>query len=81
MIAVLGLTIIITLSEESLSKLIGGLLGVFVATIGFDPIVGIPRFTFGIVELYDGIPLIPALIGLFSFAQVIRLIGKKRQHR
>lgn len=78
MIAVLGLTIIITLSEESLLKgLIGGLLGVFVATIGFDPIVGIPRFTFGIVELYDGIPLIPALIGLFSFAQVIRLIGKK----
>lgn len=78
LVALLGLTIIITLSEENIVKgFIGGLLGVFIATVGFDPIEGMPRYTFGIVELYDGIPLIPALIGLFSFAQIMRLMTQK----
>lgn len=78
LVALLGLTIIITLSEENIVKgFIGGLLGIFIATVGFDPIEGMPRYTFSIVELYDGIPLIPALIGLFSFAQIMRLMTQK----
>lgn len=79
-VAILGLTIIITLSEENLLKgLIAGILGVLIATVGFDPIEGIPRFTLGYPELYDGIPFVPALIGLFSMGEVIRLVAKSRQ--
>lgn len=82
MVAILGLTIIITLSEENIVKgFIGGLFGIFIATIGFDPIEGMPRYTFGVVELYDGIPLIPALIGLFSFAQVMRLMTQSENEK
>ena len=79
LIAILGLTVIITLSEDNLLKgLIVGLLGVLAATVGFDPIEGVPRFTFGYPDLYDGIPFVPALIGLFSMAEVIRLVAKAR---
>lgn len=78
MVAILGLTIIISLSDDkSLTKgFLAGALGLLIATVGFDTIEGFPRFTFGNVGLYDGISLVPALIGLFSFSQALRLCLK-----
>jgi len=35
-----------------------------------DSMTGVPRFTFGSIYLMDGISLVPALIGLYAFAQV-----------
>ena len=79
LVAILGLTIIITLSEDNLLKgIVAGAFGVLVSTIGFDPIEGIPRFTFGFPDLYEGVPFVPALIGLFSMGEVLRLVGKAR---
>ncbi|MGB4301136.1 MAG: tripartite tricarboxylate transporter permease, partial [Acetomicrobium sp.] len=74
MVAVLGLTIIISLSDDkSLIKgFLAGAFGLLIATVGFDTIEGFPRFTFGNVGLYDGVSLVPALIGLFSFSQALR---------
>lgn len=78
MVAVLGLTIIISLSDDkSLIKgFLAGAFGLLIATVGFDTIEGFPRFTFGNVGLYDGVSLVPALIGLFSFSQALRLCLK-----
>lgn len=78
MVALFGLTIIISLSNKQnlLKGIFSGALGVFISTIGVDVIEAFPRFTFGNINLFDGISLIPALIGLFSFAQVLRLVAQ-----
>jgi len=76
-LAVFGLTIIITVSEKNLLKgSISGLLGLFFASFGVDPILGYPRFTFETPELLSGINFVVALIGLFAIGEV--LIGIDR---
>jgi putative tricarboxylic transport membrane protein len=40
-------------------------------TVGLDPILGVPRFTFGQIELQAGVSLIPAMIGLFAIPQIL----------
>lgn len=79
LVAVFGLTIIISLSQKGyiIKGLISGLVGIGISVVGFDGIEAVPRFTLNNPGLYDGIALIPALIGLFSFAQAIRLFLKK----
>jgi putative tricarboxylic transport membrane protein len=68
----LGLTLIAAFAGGSLVKgLITGILGLLLTTVGQDPMVGTPRFTFGRVELQAGLHFIPALIGLFAIPQVI----------
>ena len=74
MLSVFGLTIIASLAGKSIVKgLFSGVLGLFIGTIGVDQITGIPRMTFGLVPLEDGIGFVPALIGLFSIAQVLTI--------
>ncbi|RMG40840.1 MAG: C4-dicarboxylate ABC transporter permease [Candidatus Dadabacteria bacterium] len=50
------------------------LLGLLLATIGTDPFSGNLRFTLGLSGLYDGVPLIPAMIGLFALAEIFSQI-------
>lgn len=82
LLAVFGLTIIISVSGQSLVKgIISGVLGMIVGTVGMDPLLAYPRFTFGFSNLVEGIPLIPALIGLFSISEVLNLVKLKDQKR
>jgi putative tricarboxylic transport membrane protein len=55
-----------------------GLLGLFVATIGLDPIHAYERFTFGQNAMSGGIGLIPALVGAFGFAEILTVMGEPR---
>jgi len=76
-LAVFGLGMIITISGRSLLKgVISALFGLMITVIGFDPLSGVPRFTFGSEDLLGGVTFIPALIGLFGYAQVFRNIEK-----
>jgi len=76
-LAFFGLGMIITVSGRSLLKgFIAALVGLLIATIGFDPLSGVARFSFGSRNLLGGITFIPALIGLFGFSQVFRNIEK-----
>ena len=52
-----------------------GLLGIFVATIGLDPIHAHPRFTFGENAMSGGVGLIPALVGAFGFAEILTVMS------
>ena len=71
-LAILGLTIISSLSSDNLIKgLIATLFGLLLTTVGVDPFTGFPRFTFGLSELGDGFSFIPALIGLFAIGEVL----------
>lgn len=64
-LAIFGLTIIASVSEESIFKgLLMGFFGLLISTIGLDPIDGIDRFSFDIVGLLNGVGIIPALIGV-----------------
>jgi putative tricarboxylic transport membrane protein len=72
-LAVLGLTVVVSLSGADLIKgFIGVGLGLFIATVGMDPLTGTERFTFGSIDLLSGIDLIPVLIGLFAVSEVLR---------
>lgn len=76
-LATFGLTIIVTLSHRNLAKgLAAGLLGLFIATVGVDPILGAPRFTFGIPQLLSGVDFVVALIGLFAIGEVLVTIER-----
>ncbi len=73
LIAIFGLTVIAAVSPGSILKgLIAGALGLMLGTVGLDPIMGEMRFGFGYVELFDGLPLIPLLLGLFAFPQCLK---------
>ncbi|PLX35635.1 MAG: C4-dicarboxylate ABC transporter permease [Hyphomicrobiales bacterium] len=76
LVAIFGLTIIAALSTDSIMKgVLAGILGLFLGTIGIDPITGDMRFTFGAMYLFDGFPLIPLILGLFAFPRCLMLIG------
>lgn len=78
MIAVLGLSVIVSVSTGSLWKgLISACLGFLLATFGYDPITGSVRFTFGLDYLWDGIKLLPAFIGLFAIGEALDLMQQR----
>ncbi len=68
---VFALTLIAVLSGGSMLKgLFAAALGMLLATVGADPMLSIPRFTFDFNELFDGFAFIPVLIGLFAIAEL-----------
>ncbi|MGE0802356.1 MAG: tripartite tricarboxylate transporter permease [Lautropia sp.] len=52
------------------------LLGLWVGTIGLDPITGFPRFTAGSVELSDGIDFVAMALGLFGVSEILLNLEK-----
>src|SRR5665648_884905 len=79
-LCIFGLSTIAAMSQGNVLKgLISGALGMLVSTIGLDPLEGAQRFTFGTYSLVQGIEVIPAMIGLFSFSQVIILVGSSKK--
>lgn len=75
-ILVFSLTFIGGLSGKSLIKgLIAGAFGVFFATVGLETETFIPRLTFGLLELDDGLPLVPMAIGMLAVAEMIIQAG------
>ncbi len=77
-LCVFGLSTIASMSSGNVIKgLLGGAIGLMLGTVGLDPVIGIPRFTFGVDSLIDGIQLVPALIGIFAFAQVLDLTEQR----
>ena len=72
-LGVLGLSVIASLSGESLIKgLAAGIIGLMIATVGSDPISGVPRFTFEQADLLDGIPPILVMVGLFAVSELLQ---------
>ncbi|WP_167512315.1 tripartite tricarboxylate transporter permease [Oceanidesulfovibrio marinus] len=74
----LGLTCIASISRGSMFKgLLAGVLGLFMAMVGADPITGDLRFTFGSFELSGGFSLIPVVVGIFALSEVFDRIAQK----
>ena len=70
-----GISLIATIAaKDTLKGLIAGFFGLMIGAIGADQIYATPRGTFGFLELYDGVPLIPALVGLFAVSEAFYFI-------
>lgn len=78
----MGLACITSLSEDNQIKgVIMGLLGLFFATIGADPVSGELRFTFDSQNLASGIDLMPLVIGVFPLAELFWRIYEMSSQR
>ncbi|QXO18191.1 MULTISPECIES: tripartite tricarboxylate transporter permease [Vibrio] len=72
MIGMLGIMLISSLSEGSFAKgMFTGAIGILIGTVGLDPLTAEERFTFGVVELWDGINPIAVMIGMFGLSEVL----------
>ena len=77
MLILLGFTCIATLSGHGkrglLLGLLSGILGFMCSLVGQDKQAGILRFTFDLLYLWEGLPLVPVMIGLFAIPEVVDL--------
>ncbi len=75
-ILLFSLTFIAALSGDSLIKgLIAGFFGLLFSTVGMEIETATVRFTFGILELFDGLSLIPVAIGMLAVAEMLVQLG------
>jgi len=73
-----GISLIATIAaRDTLKGLIAGFFGLMIGSIGADVVYATPRGSFGFLELYDKIPLIPALVGLFAISEAFMVIEKR----
>lgn len=77
MIVLWGITLIAGLSNGYLIKgMISGFAGLIIGTLGYSEL-GIARGTLGIDVLLDGIPVIPAMMGMFAASELFNLMNKE----
>ena len=81
LLAVIGISICgsMTSGAMPLKGWITGWLGMLLAFVGYDAIHGVPRFTFDIPALYDGISYVAILIGLFGLCEIMKVLPQ-REH-
>ena len=76
-ISFMGLSIPTRLATDNICRtIISGLLGLLLACIGLDPLLGVPRLTFGTRLLTSGIEMIPVMIGFFAVTEVLKQTAK-----
>lgn len=78
LLAVLGIALITIIAKGSIVKgVVAGAFGFMISTIGVAIMTPNPRYTFGVLELYDGIDFVAALIGMFAFAEMMKLAARR----
>jgi len=77
-IILFGLALIVQIAGKSKIKgYMAGFFGLLLGAIGYDTVYSIPRATFGILELFDGMPSVPAIVGLFAISEVFFMMEKE----
>jgi putative tricarboxylic transport membrane protein len=68
----LGMTLLMYLSRGSLLKgVMMAVFGLIISFVGLDPIEGSSRMTFNLLQLWDGISIVPLAMGLFGIAEIL----------
>jgi putative tricarboxylic transport membrane protein len=71
-LGILGLSVIVSLSNGSLIKgMMAATFGLMIATVGTDPLSGVTRFTFGEAELLTGVEYVIVMVGVFAMAELM----------
>lgn len=77
-IMLFGLALIAAIAAQDMLKgLIAGAFGLMLGAMGADHIYATPRGTFGVLELFDGVPLVPALVGLFAISEALVMLESR----
>ncbi len=81
LLSVFGILICGTITAQAspIKGWISGVLGLIVSVIGLDTVDTFARFSFGNVNLMSGIQLIPVMIGLFGFPEIVRAFKRNQQ--
>ena len=78
MLLIWSLTIIGMLTGgDAVKGIIAGVVGLALSTIGMEPYAGKVRYTMGLFELFEGIDVVWASIGLFALLQVLKYVPMK----
>jgi putative tricarboxylic transport membrane protein len=81
-LALFAMTIVASLAADApLKGFIAASIGLFLASVGFDPLLGQARFWFHVPELASGFNLVAVLIGLFAIPEAISLAAAARARR
>jgi len=79
MLALFGVMICGNLTGgDALKGWMAGFLGLLISTVGMDPISGFPRFAFDMQPLRGGLPLIPLMIAIFGFPEIVKIFNNKK---
>ncbi len=74
----LALSLVSSLSGGSILKAsIATLLGLSLSTVGFDPHSAVPRYTFGVLRLLDGLDFVVLTLGLFAVSEILVALDKQ----
>src|SRR5262245_61957814 len=80
MLSIVGLAFIASLSSHGgrgmLRGFLAGALGLFFATVGQDPQAGVARYTLDTLYLWQGLDLVPVLVGIFAIPEIIELVAR-----
>ena len=61
-------------SDQPIKTMVSALIGLSLATVGVDAVTGVYRFTFGSVNLADGIQFTTIVIGFFSVSEILIML-------
>lgn len=76
-VTVWGLTLIASLRGDHMSRgVLSGIFGLLLGTVGYNE-MGISRGTLDIDILLDGIPAVPAMMGMFAASELFNLLNAK----
>lgn len=67
------------MGDNPLKGVVSTMIGILIACIGMDSMVGTPRFEFGSMYLLGGIPFTPMVIGLVGFSKVLAMMGDRNK--
>jgi putative tricarboxylic transport membrane protein len=75
LLGLMGIAVVGIVSSGALLRgLLAGCLGLTLALVGTDPVRGVTRATLGWEFLWDGIDLVPAIVGLFAVPEILNLV-------
>lgn len=63
--------------KNPVKTVIAAALGVMISTVGIDISTGTQRYTFGVLELYEGIDFILAIVGLFAISELLVFVEER----
>src|SRR5918911_327962 len=78
-LAVMGIMFVAVLSRGNMVKgVLMGAFGLMLSMVGLDPQSGTQRYTFGNLNLWDGLGLVPVTVGLFGIGEIVDLWVKQK---
>jgi putative tricarboxylic transport membrane protein len=74
LISLIGMTVCASLVGDRVPEgLLVAMLGMLLSAMSVGPLSATPRLDFGLPQLYDGIPLVAAVVGIFAFGEMLLL--------